>query len=1063
MKTRPFSRRARCALGGLLALVVLARSPRAEPVISEFLASNARTLADDTGTYADWIEIHNPDPLPVNLAGWHLTDTARDLAQWTFPAVVLPPGGHLLVWASGRDRREPGRPLHTNFELGKKGEYLALVKPDGVTVTTEFAPVFPAQSEDVSYGLTSPVEGGGEPVRGYFRVPTPGAANPGPEGLFLAQQVSFSRAPGPFAGSLTLELSGAGPGQRIRYTLTPPSAVGAADLPEPSVDSPEYTGPLTLSASVVVRASVYTADDLVHGLPATAHYVRLGDAGAARLDNFDSQLPLLVIDTHGTGGLVKDGINRPCWIYAWPRPAAGGVRLTEAPAVWTAGTTKVRGQSSADFPKKSYSLAALDALGGTRAVALPGFPAFGSWKLIGPWSYDRTYLYNAFVYALSNRLGRWAPRTQLVEVFLNLDGGDLDLADHAGIYVLTDGLDVGPGRIDLAPLGPGDVEAPRVTGGYVFKIDVPDPDEFSFRLARGFPADPVALVLDSTKAASLLPAQAGYLRSHLQAFDDALWANQAAGFVDRTYGDFIDLPSWIDHHLLNVLVLNCDGLTRSAYFTKDRGGRIVAGPVWDFDRSLGGADPRVQDPLGWRAGEGGTDYFAEGWWGTLAQDPEFVQGWIDRWQALRTRELATASLDALIDGLAAQIGPAAAARDAARWPDNASRFPGGWSGEVANLKAWLARRTAWIDAQFTAAPSVTAGAEGMLSVTPAPGSLLVYTTDGTDPRGFGGGIATGAGVAMAPVVVPAAADLQARSYRLGAPSAPAPASGWSGLAGGGHSSKLGPRPRLINVSSLGVLGSEDEPLTVGLVVGDTAGKSYLARAVGPGLAAFGVEGPAARPVLLIRDTSGHEIARNAGWETGPLAEQLPEVARQVGAFPLARGSADSAVMVTLPTGAYALQVSNATGETGPGLLEVYEMDAGVGRTLSLATLGWLRDADDLLTSGLVVRGPGPKRVLVRAVGPAFRALGIQAVLDDPRLELYAGQSLIAGNEDWSVSALASEEEVAAASAAAGCYPLDSGSKDAALLVTLKPGVYTAQVRGGTGRAGVVLLEIHEVR
>lgn len=1063
MKTCLFSRRARRALGGLFALVALARSPRAEPVISEFLASNALTLADDTGTYADWIEIHNPDPLPVNLAGWHLTDTARDLAQWTFPAVVLPPGGYLLVWASGRDRREPGRPLHTNFELSKKGEYLALVKPDGVTVTAEFAPVFPAQSEDLSYGLTPPAEGGGEVVRGYFRVPTPGAPNPGPEGLFLAQQVSFSRAPGPFAGSLTLELSGAGPGQRIRYTLTRPSVAGAADLPEPSPDSPEYTGPLTLSASVVVRASVYTADDLVHGLPATAQYVRLGDTGAARLDNFDSQLPLLVIDTHGTGGLVKDGINRPCWIYAWPRPAAGGTRLAAAPAVWSAGTTKVRGQSSADFPKKSYSLAALDARGGARAVTLPGFPAFGSWKLIGPWYYDRTYLYNAFVYALSNRLGRWAPRTQLVEVFLNLDGGELDLADHAGIYVLTDGLDVDPARIDVTPLGPGDIVVPRVTGGYVFKIDVPDPDEFSFRLDRGFPEEPVALVLDSTKAASLMPAQAEYLRGHLQAFDDTLRANQTAGFVDRSYGDFIDLPSWIDHHILNALALNCDGLMRSGYFTKDRGGRMVAGPVWDFDRSLGGADPRVQDPLGWRAGEGGADYFAEGWWGALAQDPEFVQGWIDRWQALRARQLSTASLDALIDGLAAQVGPAAAARDAARWPDNASRFPGGWSGEIANLKAWLARRTAWIDAQFTGAPTVTAGADGTLVVTPARGSLLVYTTDGTDPRGFGGAIATGAGVAMAPVVLPAAADLQARSYRPDAPRAPAPASGWSGIAGGGQSSKLGPRPRLINGSSLGVLGSEHEPMSVGLVVGDTAGKEYLARAVGPGLAAFGVERPAARPVLLVRDASGQEIARNAGWETGPLAGQMPEVARQVGAFPLARGSADSAVVVSLPSGAYELQVANATGETGTGLLEVYELDAGVGRTLSLSTLGWLRNAGDSVTSGLVVKGPGPKRLLVRAVGSALRAIGIEAALGDPRLALYAGQSLVAANEDWSVSALASEEEVAAASAAAGCFPLNPGSKDAALLVTLAPGVYTAQVRGGEGGTGLVLLEVYEVR
>jgi hypothetical protein len=190
---------------------------------------------------------------------------------------------------------------------------------------------------------------------------------------------------------------------------------------------------------------------------------------------------------------------------------------------------------------------------------------------------------------------------------------------------------------------------------------------------------------------------------------------------------------------------------------------------------------------------------------------------------------------------------------------------------------------------------------------------------------------------------------------------------------------------------------------------------------------------------------------------------MPEVARQVGAFPLARGSADSAVVVSLPSGAYELQVANATGETGTGLLEVYELDAGVGRTLSLSTLGWLRNAGDSVTSGLVVKGPGPKRLLVRAVGSALRAIGIEAALGDPRLALYAGQSLVAANEDWSVSALASEEEVAAASAAAGCFPLDPGSKDAALLVTLAPGVYTAQVRGGEGGTGLVLLEVYEVR
>ena len=89
---------------------------------------------------------------------------------------------------------------------------------------------------------------------------------------------------------------------------------------------------------------------------------------------------------------------------------------------------------------------------------------------------------------------------------------------------------------------------------------------------------------------------------------------------------------------------------------------------------------------------GATDYWTYGWWGLLAQDPEFLQAWVDRWQLLRRTELSAPSLGALVDALAGQIGPAAAARDAARWPDNAPRFAGGWQGEVDAPKAWRARR-----------------------------------------------------------------------------------------------------------------------------------------------------------------------------------------------------------------------------------------------------------------------------------------------------------------------------------------------------------------------------------
>jgi hypothetical protein len=121
--------------------------------ITEFMAANHGTILDSDGASSDWLEIYNAGTNPVNLAGWHLTDDATHLAKWSFPATHLMPGRFLLVFASGKNRAVAGEPLHTSFQLDSAGEYLALVKPDGVTVAHEYAPVFPPQIEDVSYGM----------------------------------------------------------------------------------------------------------------------------------------------------------------------------------------------------------------------------------------------------------------------------------------------------------------------------------------------------------------------------------------------------------------------------------------------------------------------------------------------------------------------------------------------------------------------------------------------------------------------------------------------------------------------------------------------------------------------------------------------------------------------------------------------------------------------------------------------------------------------------------------------------------------------------------------------
>ncbi|MHC4244147.1 MAG: lamin tail domain-containing protein, partial [Planctomycetota bacterium] len=120
--------------------------------INEFMAVNNNGLDDEDRDESDWIEIYNAGMNPVNLEGWYLTDDVNDLRQWAFPEVILDPDAYLVVFASGKNRRDPLGVLHTNFRLRGSGEYLGLVRPDGETVAWEFFPEYPKQAPDISYG-----------------------------------------------------------------------------------------------------------------------------------------------------------------------------------------------------------------------------------------------------------------------------------------------------------------------------------------------------------------------------------------------------------------------------------------------------------------------------------------------------------------------------------------------------------------------------------------------------------------------------------------------------------------------------------------------------------------------------------------------------------------------------------------------------------------------------------------------------------------------------------------------------------------------------------------------
>ncbi|MCX6953724.1 MAG: CotH kinase family protein [Verrucomicrobia bacterium] len=1033
----------------LLALATLG-GLHAEPVISEFMASNSTTLADDDGAFSDWIELYNPDSTAADLTGWYLTDTAKNKKKWPIPAVVLPPQGYLVIFASSKDRRDPARKLHTNFALSADGEYLALVRPDGETATTEFAPTFPAQRADVSYGSGRNASAGTREY-GFLQSPTPGARNSLLQGVAVNETVAFSRTPGPFTGSFNLELSGAGANQAIRYVLIEPGTAGAAGA-DPTPDSPLYTGPLEITSSVVVKASVFLANDSSQGVSTSAQYVKIGGPTATDLQNFSSLLPVLILDDHGAGPLKKDNVDHPGWLYRYAPKRNGAPVLATGPDLATPITLSVHGTSSAGFPKKSYNLELRTPAGGSASLPLVGTTAAKKWVLVGPWFFDTTAIKNSFIYSLSNQIGRWAPGTQPVEVFFHTDG-DLGAAAYAGVYVLTEKIEVAPQKVNLTPLAANSTD---VTGGYLLKLDSPDSDEFGFSTRRDVPGGMSQVVVASAKAADLSSAQRDYIQTYIQDMEDTLVADFDKGFASRDYLDYIDRASWVDHHILNVFASNFDALERSAYFSKDRGGKLVAGPVWDFDRSFGAATYYATVPWNRWFVEGGVNFWQTGWWGYIAHDPEFMQDWVDRWQALRKGVFSDQSLVALADSLAANIGPDAAARDAAKWPDIAD-YAAGKTGGVAEMKAWFTNRVKWIDDQFVAAPAVSGDSATLKFVAPA-GAQLAYTLDGSDPRSLGGRLAPNAVLTSAPLVVPASANVHVRGYRADREGV-FPGSPWSSAVGGAASSPLAPTARIANISARALVGTGENALFAGIGATDTVLKGYLVRAVGPTLGGFGAANALPDSELSIRRADGLELYRNAGWQNGNDAASLAAVSRAVGAFPLAAASADSALLPTLSEGLYTVKISSPTGQTGVGLAELYELGTN-GRTTNLSARANVRPGDGALLGGFVLQGTAYKRLLIRGIGPTLRALGIENALDDPILTIYSGQTAIATNDRWSSGSAVTA--VTAATASVGAFALATGSEDAALLVTLAPGSYTVEVKGKNAGSGVALLEIYDV-
>ncbi len=250
-------------------------------------------------------------------------------------------------------------------------------------------------------------------------------------------------------------------------------------------------------------------------------------------------------------------------------------------------------------------------------------------------------------------------------------------------------------------------------------------------------------------------------------------------------------------------------------------------------------------------------------------------------------------------------------------------------------------------------------------------------------------------------------------------------------------------------------------VTPGFVIRGSGTKRVLVRAVGPGLAQFGVAGTNPDPKFEVFRGST-KIAENDTWDPSLAATMTA-----VGAFGLQAGSKDAAVLVNLTASAggenYSVRVSSNGTSSGITLVEVYDADtAPTSKLVNVSVLGQSGTQADVLILGLSLQGTGQRTLLVRGVGPTIgTAFGVPDVLADPQLTLYDSNTrAVISNDDWNGADFVSE--LATASDYVGAFKLPGGSADAATLTLLDPGAYTIQVKGAADATGRAIIEVYEV-
>ncbi|MFM7006341.1 MAG: CotH kinase family protein [Flavobacteriales bacterium] len=420
-----------------------------------------------------------------------------------------------------------------------------------------------------------------------------------------------------------------------------------------------------------------------------------------------STLPIVVLDTDGVNipdepkidammGIINNGPGQVNYINDAFNEFYGQIAIEK------------RGSSSGGFPQQSYGLETRGPDSVNYNVSLFDWPADNDWILYAPYT-DKALMRNVLTYKLGNEMGRWAPRTQFCEVILN--------GNYIGVYVLMERIKTNPGRVQIDQLNYPDTLDNQLTGGYIVKVDKTTAGGViawtSPYTCQAPGTGPIRFQLHDPAIDTIHPLQKAYIQDYITDWEVALKSNS---FTDPNtgYKAYMDVPSFIDYFLISELSKNVDGYRISTFLHKQRfseGGKLVAGPLWDYNIAWGNANYcQGGSTSGWEMNfnsvcGGGGELQNPFWWNRLLEDPLYANDVNCRWTQLRQTLLSDSVLFDYIDSMAAVLEQPAL-RHYQKWPILGNYvWPNNFIGqtyqeEVNYLKTWIGQRTAWMDANM---------------------------------------------------------------------------------------------------------------------------------------------------------------------------------------------------------------------------------------------------------------------------------------------------------------------------------------------------------------------------